>query len=120
MAALLPDCIASSFVFFVTVFGDFCSVGIAVTIPFTFLHILIGYVIVPSYIRLANRVHDVIGTQSIPLKGNCGFLDDVLKCWTILLIGTGGGTFPKEPATIRHGDDSGNTHIPQRISRGWS
>ena len=44
-----------------------------------------------------------------PTEGNCGFLDDVLKCWTILLIGTGGGTFPKEPATIRDGDDSGNT-----------
>ena len=58
--AVLPDCIVSFFVFFVTVFGGFWSVGIAVTVRFNFFAFWIGYVIVPSCLRLANRVHDVI------------------------------------------------------------
>ena len=56
----MPDCIVSFFVFFVTVFRGFCSVGIVVTVRFNFFALWIDYVIVPSCLRLANRVHDVI------------------------------------------------------------
>jgi hypothetical protein len=58
--AVLPDCIVSFFVFFVAVFGGFCSVGIVVTVQFNFFAFWIGNVIVPSCLRFANRVHDVI------------------------------------------------------------
>ena len=109
--AVLPDCIVSTFVVFVTIFGGFGSVGIAVTVPLNFFAFWIGYVVVPSRLGLANGVHDVIGIQSIPLKRNSGLLDDVLKCWPVLLIGTGGGTFPKEPTTISCRDDSDSPHI---------